>query len=151
MAVEVRETAVTTPAGTTAAAPQVTDLSFPPRLVTRIEVRVPPGPAGTLGFRLGSGGVQVIPINPGGWVVTDDEVIGWDLTGQITSGAWQLISYNTGSLPHTVYVRFLLDLVTNSSTVPALIPAGQLSSGLPAAPAAVTIPAALLGSSVGAV
>ena len=112
---------------------------------------MPPGPAGTLGFRLGSGGVQVIPINPGGWVITDDEVIGWDLTSQITSGAWQLISYNVGSLPHTVYVRFLLDLVTGSANAPALIPAGQLSSGLPAAPPAVTVPAALLGSSVGAV
>lgn len=108
MAVQVLEYAVTTPAGTLSTGPQVTSLGFPPAQVDRIEVRVPPGPAGVLGFRIGSGGVQIIPYNDGGWVVTDDEVIGWDLTDQIESGAWQLISYNTGSLPHTVYVRFLL-------------------------------------------
>lgn len=146
MAVEVREYAVTTPAGVPSTAAQYTDLSFPPRQVTRIEVRVPPGPAGTLGFAITSGGARIIPINPGGWVVTDDEVIGWDLTDQITSGAWQLASYNTGSLPHTVYVRFLLDLVTGSANAPALIPAGQLSSGLPAAAPTITVP--VIGATV---
>lgn len=133
MAVEVREFAVTTPAGVTADAPQLADLGFPPRQVDRIEVRVPPGPAGTLGFRLGSGGVQIIPYNEGGWVITDDEVIGWDLTDQIQSGAWQLISYNTGSLPHTVYVRFLLDLVTPATPAATpIIPPETLGSALPA-------------------
>ena len=150
MAVEVREFAVTTPAGTLQSAPLLTDLSFPPRQVTRIEVRVPPGPAGTLGFAITSGGAPIIPINGGGWVVTEDESLGWDLTGQITSGAWQAASYNTGIYNHTVYVRFLLDLVTASAApVAGSLPGSALSSdGIPPAPA-VTIPAALLGTPVG--
>lgn len=137
MAAEVREFAVTTPAGTPQVAPLLTSLAFPPREVTRIEVKVPPGPAGVLGFRIGSGGIPIIPTNPGAWVITDNEVIGWNLTGQITSGAWQAISYNTGSLPHTIYVRFLLDLVTPTGPpAPALIPPAALGpAAVPMLPA----------------
>lgn len=110
MAREVYRFAVTVPHGTPAAAPQVTNLALPPREVQRVEVKVPPGPHGLVGFQLGSGGVQMAPINAGQFVTADDEVLSWDLEGQITSGAWQLIAYNLGAFDHTLEVRLMAGL-----------------------------------------
>mgnify|MGYP007071589036 CR=1 FL=1 len=108
MASEVRHFKVSTPAGTTSAAPLVSDLTMPARVVERVRFRVPPGPQGSLGFQLGSSRQQVLPWNAGEWFVLDDEELTLDLDNQISSGAWQLISYNTGTYPHAVYVTFYL-------------------------------------------
>ena len=116
MAREIRSFAVTTPAGTAAASPLLTEIPFPPRTVDSVQIRVPPGPAGSVGFTLSLAGVPVIPCNLGEWIITDDEVIDWDLTGYPDSGAWQLTTYNTGQLDHTIYVRFLLDLAGQTAT-----------------------------------
>lgn len=110
MAREVRTFAVTIPAGTALTAPHVEDLDMPARIVERVRVRVPPGPAGVVGFALGAAGVRVIPFGEDQWVVADDEVLELPLVGQIESGAWQLQGYNTGVYDHTLQVTFLLDL-----------------------------------------
>lgn len=110
MAVEVQSFQVTLVPGSSAAAPQVVDIGFPPREVERIEIIVPPGPRGVMGFQLAMSGKQVLPITAGAFVVTDDEKISWDLAGQNNSGAWQVIGYNTGAFSHTIEVRFLTDL-----------------------------------------
>lgn len=123
MAAEVRTFAVSVPAGTSQAAPQVTALTMPARVVRSVRFRIPPGPAGVLGFALAAAGVSVVPWNAGAWLVGDNEVIDWPLEGQITSGAWQLRAYNSGVYAHTVYVSFLLDLpqrVTSATLPPPL-------------------------------
>lgn len=97
--------------GSTPSAPQVINLTMPPRIVTGVEVLVPPGPSGVVGFALGAAGQAVIPYNANGWIITDDEKLAWDLKVPMTSGAWQLIGYNTGYWPHTLNVRFLCDLL----------------------------------------
>lgn len=125
MADEVWVFSVTVPAGTASAAPQVTATTMPPRIVRRIEVTVPPGPAGSLGFRIGMAGQQVLPVNAGSWIITDNEHIGWDVSNLPDSGAWQVIGYNTGSQPHTIQVRYLVD-------VPQLSQPGQPVTPLPA-------------------
>lgn len=109
MAREVRQYAATITAGTTVAAPMRIPLSMPARIVRRIRWRVPPGPSGLMGWRLGSGGVAVIPWNDGAWIIADDEWDEWLPEGQITSGAWELQGYNGGTLDHTVYLTFELD------------------------------------------
>ena len=103
---EVRSFAVVLATGSTPAAPQITAMTMPQRTVKRIVVRVPPGPQGTMGWAIGSAGVPVFPIGTPPYIVTDNEVIVWDVIDQIDSGAWQLIGYNTDLFPHTVYVRF---------------------------------------------
>lgn len=108
---EVYRFAVTVPAGTLQAAPQTTPLAMPERVVSRVRARVPPGPHGLVGFQLASGGLQMLPINQGAFVVTDDEKLSWDLDGYITSGAWQCIAYNTGTFPHTIEFIFETDPV----------------------------------------
>lgn len=129
MAAEVRNFAVTIPAGTLVSAPATIALTMPPRIVLGVNVRVPPGPRGEVGWALAAAGVAVLPWNAGAWIVTDDESIDWPLSQQIDSGAWQLIAYNTGVFPHTLYVTFMLDLPQS---------AGGLFAGvLPISPASI--------------
>jgi hypothetical protein len=105
---EVRNFAVTTPAGTAQAAPLVTALAMPAREVTAVRIRFPPGPFGTLGLAIGMAGVQVIPWDQDTWLVGNDEALEFALDDQPTSGAWQLRSYNTGIYDHAVQVTFVL-------------------------------------------
>lgn len=125
MAVEVRSFSPVIPAGTPVSAGWSADLSFPARVVDRIQVRVPPGPRGAVGFAIGSAGTSIIPYNPGEWIITDDESIDWPLEGQFDSGAWTLFAYNLGRQDHTIYIRFLLSLVT--PTNPGITPTANLS------------------------
>lgn len=134
MAREVRRFPVTIPAGTASAAPITFGLTFPPRVVAEVEIVVPPGPRGEVGFQLAMSGFQVLPVETGQYFVTDDEVIHWPLEGQVDSGAWQVIAYNTGTYPHTLEFRFLVDLVSVATVAtPAPISGADLSS--PPAPA----------------
>ena len=109
MASEIRNFAVSVAANTLITAPQVTALSMPARIVRSVRIRVPPGPAGLVGFALGAAGVRVLPWGAGQWMVADNEVIDWPLEDQITSGAWQLQAYNSGVYAHTLYLTFQLD------------------------------------------
>lgn len=100
----------TVPAGTAIATPFTQSLVMPPQVISSIEVIVPPGPRGQMGFQIGSSGNQILPADFGTWFVTDDERVRWDLTGQITSGGWEFFGYNLGIYAHSVYLRFLADL-----------------------------------------
>jgi len=129
MAVEIRDFTVTIPAGTAVAAGFTASLAMPARVVTEIRVRVPPGPRGEVGFAIGSGGVPIVPYGAGNWIVTDNEDLIYPLDGAITSGAWQLIGYNTGSFDHTLRIYFLCQLVQSQSagSGTTLLPPGSLS------------------------
>lgn len=127
---ELRHFQATIPAGTAVDAYTTTGLGMPSRVVAGIQVRVPPGPAGNVGFRLTSGGVAMIPVEGDQWIITDNEVIDWTVDGYIDSGAWQLQAYNTGIYDHTLYVRFLLQpAATATATGNVIIPAADIESG----------------------
>lgn len=134
MAAEVQRFAVTIPAGTLKSAPLAFSLSMPPRTITEVEIVVPPGPRGEVGFQLGFSGSQLIPYTAGQFFVTDDEKITWKVEGMPDSGAWQMIAYNTGTYPHTIEIRFLCELLDSTATPdPAPISAADLSSTPPPA------------------
>lgn len=129
MAQEVRTFQVTVPANTPSSAPQTFDISFPPRPVRQIEWMVPPGPRGNVGFQLGLAGTPLIPYNRDAWIIANGDTRQWNLEGVPDSGAWQVRAYNTGSFPHTLYFRFLLDLpVQGAQGFPAPIAAAVLES-----------------------
>ncbi len=138
MAQEIREFAVTTPAGTANAVPLVTNIRFPERIVTSITYRVPPGPSGLMGWALTSSGAPVIPIQPNTFMVTDNQADTWELEGYLDSGNWQVTSYNTGIYPHTVYLTFQLDLPGSVSTAPP--PPAGTGVGVVGATGTVTTP-----------
>lgn len=120
MATEIRQYTLAIPAGTLATAPATLDTSFPARVVDRIEIVVPAGPNGTVGFKILNSDVQIIPYGSDEWVVTSNESISWDLDGYIDSGSWQLAAYNGGINQHSIYIRYLLSLpgTTSSGTAP---------------------------------
>lgn len=122
MAAELRAFSVTIAPGVVPAAPSIVALTMPARIVSHVRIRIPPGPLGSVGFALGSSGVPVLPYNPGAWIIGDDEVIDLDVSGQISSGAWQLIGYNTGLNPHTIQVQFSLELPSGQLLPTALVP-----------------------------
>ncbi len=116
MAREIRAFTCTVPANTAQAAPATFDIGFPPRVVDTVELVIPPGPSGTVGFYLANSAVRVIPYDSDDWLIMSGEKVSWPLDGYIDSGAWELHAYNTGVQDHTIYVRFLLSLTTGSTT-----------------------------------
>jgi hypothetical protein len=106
MASELHQFAFTIPAGTTIAVPATQQLTMPPRQVTQLNVKVPPGPRGLMGFAIGASGQAIIPAIPGSWIVTDNHLYEWPLENYIDSGAWEAFGYNLGNFPHTIYLTF---------------------------------------------
>lgn len=134
MVAEIRTAQATIPAGTPQAAPVTVNVSFPDRIVRAVRWRVPRGPGGLMGWALTSDGVPVIPVTPGTWIVADGEADDWPLDGYPTAGNWQVTGYNTGVYPHTVYLTFLLDLISPEVTPAAVVagtpaPAASFASG----------------------
>lgn len=143
MVAEIRQFDAVIPAGTPDTAPVSIDMSFPPRVVAGLTIVVPSGPAGLVGFRITNSGIPIIPAAGSDWIITNGEVIQWPLDGYIDSGSWGLEGYNDGVNDHTVYVRFLLDLITpQAPAATPIIPAETLGSALPAgAPPPPPLPA----------
>lgn len=131
MVAEVRAFVIEIPTTATVAAPYIASLAMPARIVREIRARFPSGSNGEVGIAFGSGGQRVVPWNSDGWLVGSNESMAWPLENQIESGAWQLIAYNTGQFPHTVYVQFLVD-------PPALALRSPLGFRLPIPPAALS-------------
>ncbi len=130
MATDIRHFTATIPAGTPIASPAVVAVAMPVRVVRSIDWRVPPGPMGTFGWQIAMGGVKVFPTGGDFYVVADNQDGSWTLTEAPDSGAWQVIGYNTGVNPHSVYLAFHCDLPERPSVVSAPLPAGLLSSSL---------------------
>src|SRR4051812_12272239 len=113
MSREIRSFTLAIPAGTTPSNPLVLDVPLPARRVDELQVLVPPGPSGFVGFAVLYAGVRLIPYLSDQWIVTAGESINWPLEDQPTAGNWSLAGYNTGTVAHSVYFRFLLSLTTD--------------------------------------
>lgn len=125
MAQEIRQFAPVIPAGTPSTAPVTLPMTMPWRIVRQLEIVVPPGGSGLVGFNIGLGGTPIIPYGSEQFIVTANEKMVWPLDLYPDSGDWTLTGYNTGSIDHAIYVRFLLDVpqlapdTTQSSVIDA--------------------------------
>jgi hypothetical protein len=118
---------VTIPAGTAIATPATTNLTFNRGNVIRIEIKVPPGPSGLMGFMIGHSGGIVIPYDGSTWLVLDDDNLDWPVVGFPTGSAWFLRGYNTGLYTHTVYLRFHIDELSRAISAPVgIVPIGPV-------------------------
>lgn len=97
---------VTTPAGTLKSAYLQTPLSFNRGRVERIEVFIPPGSSGLMGFRIAHSGQSVIPYTGDRWFVFEDDRLDWPVSNYPVGGAWELWSYNLDIYEHTIYLWF---------------------------------------------
>jgi hypothetical protein len=102
----VRNFAITVPAGTPIATPQLTNMTLRAGAVRHVRVRM-------VGWQLASAGSPFLPyssLSSPQWIVGDNEIIEWDVEGLISSGAWQLRAYNTGVYDHILYVMFTQEI-----------------------------------------
>ena len=131
MAVQIQQFVCTVPAGTPEATPVTIEMQLGIFEVSWVEILVPPGPSGQVGFYLASSNTQTIPWWNGltnSWIVADNELLRYDLSDQPDSGDWQFVAYNQGNFPHSIYVRFGLDLVTVPASLVPTVTAGLLSA-----------------------
>lgn len=113
---------VTTPAGTLSTAPLSTPLPFNQGIVTVVQVLVPPGPSGLVGFRFTHSGTVVIPYEYSDWIIADNDKIDWPVANKPTGGRWGLQSYNTDVYDHTLYISFLIDEILRPASVTQVEP-----------------------------
>ena len=109
MADRIEPFTVLIPAGTAIAAPQVSALDFDDGIVTQINITVPPGPSGFVGFQFTHKGGKVIPSTGNTFIIADDRQIAWPVSNMPTASGWQLRAYNTDIYPHTLYIEFMID------------------------------------------
>lgn len=98
--------------GTTPTTPLAHPLNFGPADVVQIDVMVPPGPAGFVGFFIGNGGGQYVPEGAGQFITPDDKYLMFPVDGAPNNGNWNVTAYNTGNYPHTLYVYFHVNNLT---------------------------------------
>lgn len=136
MAVQVQQFAATIPAGTLESKPAVVPIDMDNWTLEQIDLEVPAGPAGLMGFYVANNGVQWIPRQVGTWLVWDDVQQSWALTDQPNASGWAVIGYNTGTFDHTITVR--MHVTPPSDATAAVQPAPQVTivtSGAPEQPA----------------
>lgn len=109
--------------------PQVDNLSFPQGEVTQIDVIIPPGPAGNVGFQIAAGGSRYIPRNENTFIQADDKFIQWPIKNAINSGSWACLSFNHDIIAHTLQIGFHVDEVGPDLTQQGQI-IGQSSAAL---------------------
>lgn len=121
MAERVEISEATVPLGTAIASAVTFTQSWLPGILRRIEIVVPPGPSGLVGFRFLNSGQTVIPRDASKWFVTDDEKLGFDIEGFPTSDKWSVRAYNLDIYDHTLYFRWFLDEIPSHVDAP-LVP-----------------------------
>jgi len=134
VAYRVLQFAATIPAGTPKSAPVTVALALDNWELEQLDLEVPPGPGGLMGFYVANNGVQWIPVGAGQFLVWDDVQQSWPFTDQPDASGWEIVGYNTGVYDHAVTVRFHVN-------VPAPPSAAAPAAGLTFATTAVTAPA----------
>lgn len=123
MATRIETPQLLVPAGTPIAAPVSTSLYAQRAIMVALEILIPPGPSGLVGFRFDHSNRQVIPKIDGTWIIADGETIKFPLENYSVQPAWSIVAYNLDVYPHTLYVRVLLDdTVTPQRSTVDLVP-----------------------------
>jgi hypothetical protein len=119
MATRVLPFTVTIPPETLASAPVSIPINLDGWTVEALDLEVPPGPSGLMGFQIYNNGVAWIPYGPGNWLVWDDNTERYYLDNQPDAGGWAVVGYNDGVYPHNVTVRaHVSPAVTADSSTP---------------------------------
>lgn len=112
MAEQVIRATATIPAGVTADSPDTFEVTLDNWDIVSIDLEVPPGPAGNMGFFLSNNGQPWIPRVVGEYFVWDDHHQSFAVTDYPSGSGWQITGYNTGSYDHIVIVTFHVNPTT---------------------------------------
>lgn len=119
MANRVYQYVATIPAGTPADAPAVVTFELDNFIIEAIDLEVPPGTAGLVGFYLANNGMPAIPRNAGQWIVWDDHAQRYPASDYPTASGWGIVGYNLGEYDHDVIARFHVNPVPSPSVAQA--------------------------------
>lgn len=139
MALRVFQFAAVIPAGTPTDVPATIPLDIDNWDLESLDLQVPAGPGGLMGFAIFNNGVQWVPAGQGQWLVWDDVQQSWPLSGQPNASGWSVVGYNTGVYDHTVVVRMHVNLpaaVANPNSSPTVT---FVTTPSPAVPVVVTL------------
>ena len=109
--------AATIPAGTAKASPATIELDLADQVVLSIDLEVPPGPLGAMGFAIYHSGTPILPRQLAEWFVWDDHYATWTLNDVPSGGGWSVVGYNTGQYDHTLYATFHTDPVAKAGAI----------------------------------
>jgi hypothetical protein len=122
----------TIPAGTPQSAPVSQSWPLEDNNLVSISTRIPPGPSGLMGFRIMWAEQQIVPWGNNSWLICDDEELNWPSNTAVTLTGLVVQGYNTGTYPHTVYLRALITTLSatlqqevNTETGIVALPASQ--------------------------
>lgn len=96
---------VTVPAGTPIGAPVSVPWVTEDNTISDIELEIPPGHNGLTGIRITKGDIQLVPWSKNQWIVANDYSRVFPVGVYIPTGDLKINAYNTGSYPHTFYLR----------------------------------------------
>lgn len=101
------QVSVTVATGSTSAAPVTTPIVIDDIYCYSVEVEVPDGPAGLMGFYIQYASTQIVPWGPNGtYLRVDDYEHTYPVEAELGKSL-AVVAYNTGAWPHTIYMRFL--------------------------------------------
>lgn len=97
--------AATFPAGTPVNAPISVPLILEDNQLVEMDITIPDGPSGLMGFRVLQSQQQIVPWGNTGFIVANDEKIRYSYDDQIQSSGIVVQGYNTDIFAHTIYIR----------------------------------------------
>jgi len=104
---------ITVPAGSTVMTLLDTPLNIGLCVVERFFITFPPGCVGLVGVSIFAGGSPAYPNQQGRYFAFDDYTYEQDVSNQINSGQWDIVSYNLDYLNHTIQVIAQADYTSN--------------------------------------
>lgn len=114
---------VTVPSGTPRSLPVDIDMDFNDGRVDRMDVMIPPGPSGLVGFAIVQSFQQIIPFQVGSFIIADDETIVFDLERYPQGSPWVVRAFNTDVYDHTLHFRlFITDEIEEDPLTAVAIP-----------------------------
>lgn len=112
----------TIPANTPITALFTAPMVFNAANVENIQVIVPPGPAGSVGWQIQYGGGTFIPLSTGQFIVAEAFTFDFPQNKAPNGGNWTFAAYNNDYVPHLIQVGFYAnDFVTAPTTSAPLI------------------------------
>jgi hypothetical protein len=124
VATRIEVTPVTVAALTPIAAPAIVALPHDDGRVDVLEIIIPDGPRGLVGFQIRHSQQVIIPNSGNAFIVTNDEKIHWPLEEFPQANAWDCVIYNSDQYPHTITFRFLITDVVAAPSLPPLVAIG---------------------------
>ena len=118
MAIRIYSITVTVPSGIQPTSPQVTSWFTEDAWVDTVEVEVPPGHNGLTGIRLTKSDVQILPWSNNTWFTVNDYTRVFPIDDYIPTGDLKIQAYNTGSYPHTFFLRMSVHTYDGKQAAP---------------------------------